>query len=111
LFVLRFFGAGGAHRFAGRAHIVRHHRGGRAAWQPAGGDRGDGQPADAEHHQLADHQPGAGRPVVHSVLCAVHRRRLHAAVLAIRRRLVQNGSVPDRGDRVRERLYAGAHVA
>lgn len=103
--------AGGTHRVAGRAHTVRHHRGGRVAGQPAGGDRGDGQPTDAQHHQPVDHQPGAGRPAVHRVLRAVHRGRLHAAVLAVRRRLVQNGPVPDRGDRVRERLHAGAHVA
>lgn len=110
VYFIRCLVTGATHRFAGRAHTVWHHRGGRAAGQPARGDRGDGQPADAEHHQPADHQPGAGRPAVHRVLRAVHRRRLHAAVLAVRRRLVQNGPVPDRGYRVRERLHAGAHV-
>lgn len=103
--------AGGKHRVAGRANTVQHNRRGRATGQPAGRDRGDGQPTDAEHHQPVDHQPGAGRPAVHRVLRAVHGRRLHAAVLAVRRRLVQNGPVPDRGHGVRERLHAGAHVA
>lgn len=102
---------GGTDRVVSRAHTVRHHRRGRFAGQPVGGDRGDGQPADAQHHQPVDHQPGARRLVVHRVLRAVHRRRLHAAVLAVRRRLVQNGPVPDRGDRVRQRLHPGAHVA
>lgn len=102
---------GGADRVAGRPHPVRYHCRGRAAGQPAGGGRGDGQPADAQHHESADYQSGAGRSAVHRVLRAVHRRRLHAAVLAVRRRLVQDGPVPDCGDGVRQRLHAGAHVS